>query len=36
MSNPPTDYQLPAPDAAVLEALKGRSFLRELNFTPQE
>ncbi|MBM6979263.1 MAG: ornithine carbamoyltransferase [Actinomyces succiniciruminis] len=27
---------IPAPDPAVLASLKGRSFLRELDFTPQE
>lgn len=32
----PTAYRIPAPDAAVLEGLKGRSFLRELDFTPEE
>ncbi|MGK2349225.1 ornithine carbamoyltransferase [Actinomyces sp. W5033] len=29
-------YTLPAPDATLLAGLKGRSFLRELDFTPAE
>lgn len=31
-----TSSVLPAPDATVLAGLKGRSFLRELDFTPRE
>ena len=31
-----TAFALPAPDPAVLAGLKGRSFLRELDFTPEE
>ena len=31
-----TTFTLPAPDAAVLAELKGRSLLRELDFTPEQ
>ena len=31
-----TAFALPAPDPVVLAGLKGRSFLRELDFTPEE
>lgn len=36
MTTSSTSFEIPAPDAAVLAALKGRSFLRELDFTPEE
>lgn len=31
-----TTFTLPAPDAAVLAELKGRSLLRELDFSPDQ